>query len=318
MTRFDRIVALLVQLQTRRVVRGPALAAQFGVSLRTIYRDLRTLEEAGVPLCGEAGVGYSLADGYRLPPVMFSREEATALLTAEKLAARLTDPHTAGHTRAAMDKLRAVLRRPDREYLERLSPNIEVLPGRTAAQPAGDDVQARLLDAIAGQRVVQLDYCAAYSGEETSRAVEPIGLYFGQQWHLVAFCRLRQELRDFRLDRISRLHLRDESFAPRPETLQGYQQQLAARRPAAVTAVVRFSTQTAARLRDDKRYFGWMGETTAPDGTVEMTLRPGDLGYLARWLLTLAGQVTVLGPPALRDELRALAQTAYAEFGAAA
>ncbi|MBC7446969.1 MAG: HTH domain-containing protein [Hymenobacteraceae bacterium] len=68
MNRFDRIAALLIQLRAKRVVRGPALATQFGVSLRTIYRDLRTLEEAGVPLCGEAGVGYSLAEGCRLPP----------------------------------------------------------------------------------------------------------------------------------------------------------------------------------------------------------------------------------------------------------
>ncbi|MBC8083814.1 MAG: HTH domain-containing protein, partial [Hymenobacter sp.] len=95
MNRFDRIAALLIQLQAKRVVRGPELAARYGVSLRTIYRDLRTLELAGVPVCGEAGVGYSLADGYRLPPVMFTREEATALLTADKLAAQLTDAPTA-------------------------------------------------------------------------------------------------------------------------------------------------------------------------------------------------------------------------------
>jgi len=75
-----------MQLQTRRIMSGPILAAQFEVSLRTIYRALRTLELAGVPLFGEPTLGYSLAEGYRLPPVMFTREEATALLTAEKLA----------------------------------------------------------------------------------------------------------------------------------------------------------------------------------------------------------------------------------------
>jgi predicted DNA-binding transcriptional regulator YafY len=123
MNRFDRITAILLQLQARRVVSGPALAERFGVSLRTIYRDLRTLELAGVPLYGEAGVGYALAEGYRLPPVLFTREEATALLTAEKLAARLT----ALLTSAAMDKLRAVLRQPDRDHLETLTPHIQVL-----------------------------------------------------------------------------------------------------------------------------------------------------------------------------------------------
>jgi len=106
MNRFDRVTALLVQLQAKRMVKGPELAQRFGVSLRTIYRDLRTLEEAGVPICGEPGVGYSLAEGYRLPPVMFTREEAAALFTADKLVAQLTDAQTALHSRTALEKLR--------------------------------------------------------------------------------------------------------------------------------------------------------------------------------------------------------------------
>lgn len=317
MNRFDRIAAILIQLQAKRVVRGPALAAQFGVSLRTVYRDLRTLEEAGVPLCGEAGVGYSLAEGYRLPPVMFTREEATALLTAEKLAAHLTDFHTAELSRAAMDKLRAVLRRPDRDYLERLSPHIVIRRPRAhpADAVAGDDVHHRLLTAIATQRVVHLRYHAAYSNEVTARDVEPIGLYYGQQWHVVAFCRLRQAFRDFRLDRITQIHLRDVAFAPRPETLQQYWQELRDRRPQQV-AVVRFSAAGAARVRQDKHHFGWTHEEADPaDGSVEMTLLPGDLPFLARWLLTLAGHVTVVSPLALQEHLRELARVAYQQFG---
>ncbi|MGI4875842.1 MAG: helix-turn-helix transcriptional regulator [Janthinobacterium lividum] len=91
MNRFDRVTAILVQLHAKRAVLGTALAERFEVSLRTIYRDLRTLEAAGVPIQVAAGVGYSLADGYRLAPATFTRPEATALLTAEKLTARLTD-----------------------------------------------------------------------------------------------------------------------------------------------------------------------------------------------------------------------------------
>jgi predicted DNA-binding transcriptional regulator YafY len=84
MNRIDRISAILIQLQTRRVVKASDIAERFNISLRTVYRDVRSLEEAGVPIIGEAGVGYSLVDGYRLPPIMFTREEATAFLTAEK------------------------------------------------------------------------------------------------------------------------------------------------------------------------------------------------------------------------------------------
>lgn len=220
MNRFDRIVALLIQLQTRRVVSGPALAAQFGVSVRTIYRDIRTLELAGVPLFGEPNVGYSLAEGYRLPPVMFTREEAAALLTAEKLAARLTDAPTAQLSTAAMDKLRAVLRRTDRDYLHTLTPHIQVV--RHTGQPEESTVYQQLVAAVATQQVVRIQYQAMPAAPASARNIEPIGLYLTQHWHVVAYCRLRQAFRNFRLDRIQHLALGAEFFAPRPETLQHY------------------------------------------------------------------------------------------------
>ncbi|WP_262922929.1 helix-turn-helix transcriptional regulator [Hymenobacter cellulosilyticus] len=270
MNRFDRITALLIQLQAKRVVKGPELAQRYGVSLRTIYRDLRTLEEAGVPLSGEAGLGYSLAEGYRLPPVMFTREEATALLTAEKLAAQLTDAHTAQLSQTAMDKLRAVLRRPDRDYVETLSSRIRIFGGArrsAAAAPAlAFGTQQPLLDAIARQRVVRLEYRAGHQGTPSRRDVEPIGVYFGQHWHVVAFCRLRQEFRDFRLDRIAGLQVLDEAFEPRPDTLQSYWASLAEERQTQV-AVVRFGPQVLGQVHEYKHYYGWK-QDQAPMPTV--------------------------------------------------
>jgi predicted DNA-binding transcriptional regulator YafY len=317
MNRFDRITALLVQLQAKRVVRGPELAERYGVSLRTIYRDLRTLEEAGVPICGEAGVGYSLAEGYRLPPVMFTREEATALLTAEKLAAQLTDAQTAQLSQAAMDKLRAVLRHTDRDYVESLSSRIRVLsPQRrhpAPVQPPAAGTQQQLLDAIARQRVVRLDYRAGYQGTPSRREVEPIGLYFGQYWHVVAFCRLRQEFRDFRLDRIVGLQVLDETYPPRAETLQTYWAQLAAERQTTV-AVLRFGPEALPHVHENKHYFGWKHERALPDGWVEMTLLPGCLERLSRWLLLFAGQVQVVAPAGLRQQVGELARAAHDFF----
>jgi predicted DNA-binding transcriptional regulator YafY len=316
MNRFDRITAILIQLQARRVVSGPALAGQFGVSVRTIYRDLRTLEQAGVPLFGEPGVGFSLAEGYRLPPIMFTREEATALLTAEKLAARLTDAPTARLTGAAMDKLRAALRRPDRDHLETLTPHIQVLgPGGQAGRP---NAYQQLVAAVATQHVARLRYRAADTGETTVRDVEPIGLYLSRQWHVVAYCRLRREFRNFRLDRIEHLELREEVFAARPETLQDYWAS-EARRRGREQVVIRFQPaavppEAAQRLHDTKQQYGWAHEQPLPDGSVEMTLFLGSLPYLAAWLLPYAGAVTVLAPPALQEHLRELAQRAHDFF----
>ncbi|WP_073288070.1 helix-turn-helix transcriptional regulator [Hymenobacter psychrotolerans] len=229
MNRFDRVTAILIQLQARRKVSGATLAEQFRVSVRTIYRDLRTLEEAGVPLLGEPGVGYSLAEGYRLPPVMFTREEATALLTAEKLAARLTDAPTAQLSTAAMDKVRAVLRRPDRDHLDHLAPHIQVLGPRDQAgrPPAYQQLGA----AIAMRRVVRLRYQTAENEAPTTRDVEPISLLLSRHWHLVAYCRLRQTIRNFRLDRILGLEQRTEEFAARPALLQEHWATEARRRP---------------------------------------------------------------------------------------
>lgn len=316
MNRFDRITAILLQLQARRVVSGPALAERFGVSLRTIYRDLRTLELAGVPLFGEAGVGYSLAEGYRLPPVLFTREEATALLTAEKLAARLTDAPTAHLTGAAMDKLRAVLRQPDRDHLETLTPHIQVLG--PVGRPGQPSTYQQLVAAIATQQVVRLQYQAAASDAPMAREVEPIGLYLSQHWHVVAYCRLRQAFRNFRLDRIRELTISSEVFAARPETLHDYWAAEAAR-SGRERVVLRFEAtgpaEATQRLHDTKHQYGWVSEQPQPDGRLEMTLLVGSLPYLAAWLLPHAGTVAVVEPPALREHLRELAQRAHHFFG---
>src|SRR5580698_7460080 len=109
MNRIDRLAAILIQLQSKRVVKSHDIAERFAISLRTVYRDIRTLEEGGIPIIGEAGVGYSIMDGYRLPPIMFTKEEATAFLTAEKLIEKLTDPYTEESYKSAMYKVKAVL-----------------------------------------------------------------------------------------------------------------------------------------------------------------------------------------------------------------
>jgi predicted DNA-binding transcriptional regulator YafY len=317
MNRFDRITAILLQLQARRVVSGPALAERFGVSLRTIYRDLRTLELAGVPLFGEAGVGYSLAEGYRLPPVLFTREEATALLTAEKLAARLTDAPTAKLTGAAMNKLRAVLRPADRDHLETLRPHIQVLgPAGPGGPPS---TYQQLVAAIATQQVASLRYQAAAHDAPTMREVEPIGLYLSQHWHVVAYCRLRQAFRNFRLDRIKVLTITNEVFAARPETLHHYWA-AEATRSGREKVVLCFELsaappETTQRLHDTKHQYGWVSEQPQPDGSLEMTLLVGSLPYLAAWLLPHAGTVAAVEPPALREHLRELAQRAHSFFG---
>ncbi|QJD76977.1 helix-turn-helix transcriptional regulator [Spirosoma rhododendri] len=315
-TRLARLVALLTLLQTKRTLTASELARRFSVSTRTIYRDIRTLEQAGVPVVTVEGKGYTLLDGYRLPPVMFTSEEAIALLTAEKLAAGLTDTYTAQRTGAAMDKLRAALRRADRDKLETIAPHIQVLG--SSDQPDRPNTYQQLVTAITQQQVVRLHYSAADTGESTVRDIEPIGLYLSQQWHTVAYCRLRQSFRNFRLDRIQQLSLTGEVFAARPETLQQYWADTA-NRAGREKVVIQFQPsavlpEPAQRLHDTKLQYGWASDRQLPDGSVEMTFFIGSLPYIAAWLLPYAGAVTVLEPPALQQELCELAQKAHTFF----
>src|ERR1043166_4121082 len=124
MNRIDRLAAIFLQLQSKRLVKAQDIAEKFSISLRTVYRDIRALEEGGVPIIGEAGVGYSLMQGYKLPPVMFNRDEASALLTAAKLVQSKTDAHTAKHYNSALDKIKAVLRFSEKEHIEEIDEHI--------------------------------------------------------------------------------------------------------------------------------------------------------------------------------------------------
>ncbi|MCK8494720.1 YafY family transcriptional regulator [Spirosoma sp. RP8] len=315
-TRLSRLVALLTLLQTKRLLTATELAHRFSVSTRTIYRDIRTLEQAGIPVVTQEGKGYAMLDGYRLPPVMFTREEAIALLTAEKLAARLTDAQTAQLSGAAMDKLRAALRRADRDHLETLGPHIQVLG--PASQPDPPNAYQQLVTAVALQRVVHLSYCAAATELPTTRQIEPIGLYLSQQWHVVAYCRLRQAFRDFRLDRIQHLTLSEEVFTSRPETLQQYWASQDDER-SKHNVIIRFQfantrSAMAQHFQNTKHQYGWAHQQALPDGSLEVTFFIGSLTYLATWLLPYAGAITILQPPALRERLRDLAQHAHDFF----
>ncbi|WP_400194324.1 helix-turn-helix transcriptional regulator [Hymenobacter sp. B81] len=312
MNRLNRITAILLQVQSRRSVRVQDLAERYAVHARTIYRDLRTLEEAGVPLLSVPGGGFSLAEGYRLPPVMFTREEVTALITAEKLAEQFTDAPTARFGRAAMDKLRAVLRSADRAYVEDLTPRIAVHhrghEGGPQPVAADHDTRQTLLNGVSNRQVVRLDYRAGAGAVASARAVEPIGLYFDLHWQLVAYCRLRQALRTFRLDRIAGAELLPERFAPRPDTLQTYREQQRAPRH---RVVLRFSAAGLLLVRDDKHYYGLVEEQPLADGGAQLTLLLPALRPLAHWLLYFGAQVTIVEPAELRRTVLELAGTAW-------
>ena len=205
MNRLDRISAILVGLQSRSVVRAADLAERFGVSVRTIYRDVRTLEQAGVPVCGDAGVGYSLVDGYRLPPLMFTPEEALAFLTAEKFIEKMTDPDNSAHFRSGMDKVRAVMRGAGRGYMEGLDGKISVHRSRRTPETKTDGPLQTILRSVGDRQILRMEY-RDVEGRISRREIEAVGVAFSHPcWYVAAWCHLRSDYRCFRLDRIEGL-----------------------------------------------------------------------------------------------------------------
>lgn len=212
MNRLTRLTSVLTQLQAKRVVKAHEMADRFGVSLRTIYRDIKTLQEAGVPIGGQEGVGYFLIEGYRLPPVSFTEEEANAMVLVEQWVQQQGDQSLRRDYQSAIFKVKAVLPTTQKDKIEVLEQRIS--PSVPNQNKASSYWLADLQKAITARLVVDLAYVAA-SEQLTQRQVEPLALSFTQQaWYLLAFCQLREEIREFRLDRIQALKTTSTVFAP--------------------------------------------------------------------------------------------------------
>ncbi|OUS27363.1 hypothetical protein A9Q99_15285 [Gammaproteobacteria bacterium 45_16_T64] len=312
MNRFDRVVAIFIQLQTKRIVKAQEIAEHFDVSLRTIYRDIRSLEAAGVPIGSEAGLGYYLDRGYSLPPVHFSQQEALSLLIGEKVMGGLNDSNTQKTYREALHKIKAVLNDDDKDRLAQLSDSIEVhLTARLPNQPEVHDTLQQLQASILSSTVVAIAYRSNLRSEDTERHVEPIGLYYySHHWHLIAWCQMRQGYRDFRLDRIQHLQLTEQRFnRNRRESLQSYLQK-SHQTDQYHEVCLLVSPIIANVIQSQKHYYGFISEEPADEqGNISMVFLTPSLEYMARWLMMFTDGVTIQSPPALISEIQQHAQT---------
>ena len=208
MRRADRLFQIVSLLQSRRTVTGQALADELGVSLRTIYRDLADLEDSGVPVEGEAGVGYRLARGYTLPPLTFDQAEIEALVIGARMVESHGDPALGEAARRALVKIEAVVPPPLRRALL-ATPVFAPTPKRGRGS---SDVLEPMRTAIGLRRKLRFGYVRR-DGEPSSRVVRPVGLYFwGSTWSLAGWCELREDWRSFRVDRIEALEVLDDTF----------------------------------------------------------------------------------------------------------
>jgi Predicted transcriptional regulator len=219
-SRLSRIIAILTQLQTRRLTTAVYLSEKFSVSVRTIYRDIRSLQDGGIPIFTEEGKGYSLVEGFSLPPVSFTESQANALITAEQLILRNKDISFVNEYSDAVTKIKSVLRSNTKDNVNLLSERIAIR-NNIDGDRSSNNLSAIQL-ALTGFKLLEIVYLAE-NKDETSRILEPFAVYSTQDnWLLIAFCRLRNEYRSFRLDRIKHLSVLDETFEPHKLTLPEY------------------------------------------------------------------------------------------------
>jgi predicted DNA-binding transcriptional regulator YafY len=210
MNRIDRLLGILTLLQSKKFVPAEKIAEKFHISIRTVYRDVKALVELGIPVSFEAQRGYFVVQGYFLPPVSLTTEEANALLLTESLVYGFTDKSIRTHYSSALNKVKSVLRSSQKEKLDALDESIKIQMHPNFM--LNFEYLSVLQTAIAAKMIIEIEY--KNLKEETSkRQLEPIGLiFYAFNWHLIGWCHARKDYRDFKVARISRLRNTDMPF----------------------------------------------------------------------------------------------------------
>lgn len=303
MNRTDRLQAILTQLQSKNVVKAQEIANRFEISLRTVYRDIRALEEGGIPIGSEAGLGYFLDDSYSLPPIMFTTEEASAILMASKIIPHLSDAKVNDAFQNALYKIKSVMKSEDKEILEKLDHSVKVyseiaIPNKKASIFIQDIQQA-----LVQSKVIHLSYFSGYKQERSSREVEPIGLvFYALNWHLIAYCRLRKDFRDFRLNRIEQLDISQKSYQRKLDhSFENYMKKKEEEQK--YTEIeLKVSKQKAHLINDSKYWFGFLEEKEIGE-YIHMKFLNAHLKGFARWVVSMTDMAEIQSPKAAQDIL---------------
>ena len=219
MRRADRLFEIIQFLRRKKLVRARDLAEQLEVSERTIYRDIQDLMASGVPIEGEAGVGYLLRGGFDLPPLMFDEQEIEALVLGARIVESWADPTLAEAAANVIAKVETVI--PER-LRAHMAETALIAPANHWTEPLTIE-PGRLREALRRRNKVHFSY---RDGEDraSERTVRPLGLaFYGPVWLLVSWCELRADFRSFRLDRMSELQVLEARYHPEPgKTLQDF------------------------------------------------------------------------------------------------
>jgi predicted DNA-binding transcriptional regulator YafY len=292
MNRIDRLFAILLLLQNRRTVRASEIAQRFEITERTVYRDMAALAQMGVPIVSLPGVGYQMMEGFFLPPLIFTSEEASALFLGASMLAASGNFREAADK--AMEKLAVALPERTRRTAQSLAEIIEFyLPKNAFHLDAPYLVQLR--EAIHHKRVLRIRYHSRTENTLTEREVDPYGLTASQAaWYFYGYCHLRQDMRSFRLDRVESLVVLKQYFV--------VQSAVSAQSPSEPHTIrIRVAFDQARWFRE-RQHYGFIGEEATPEGIV-MTYQVETFAEIQAWILAWGASAEVLEPPTLREAI---------------
>ena len=311
MNKTDRLFAIILELQARGQTRAEDLAKTFEVNKRTIYRDVQALSEMGVPVVAVPGQGYSLMEGYFLPPLRFTTDEATMLSLGSEFVAQHFDAQYRAAALSATRKLEAVLPEPLRTDVRYLQDHIKFVSERELTTEQAH-ILAQFRRALVERRMIRFEYHARYGDAARSlrqRTVNPYGMAnVDTIWFLVAYDHARKDLRHFRLDRVEHVELLNKTFE-RPKHFQMGED---GESPREIVVRVLFDVSVARWVREESYFFISKFEDT--HAGLLATLHVRNEREVVQWLLGWGSHVRVLETDALRELLKSEAEKMLENF----
>ena len=305
MRKLDRLLAIVTILQSKNVVTARELAQRFDISVRTVYRDIRTIETAGIPIGAETGLGYFLVDGYTLPPVVFTTEEIGALLIAEKVTCSFVDDKTKTNLAMAINKVRAVLNDKHKDWISKLEKRILAFSS-VDTNTQDNDIIHKIQKAIYEKNIVEIQYTSPEKNEITRRLIEPVSILFSEQhWYMIAYCHSRNAYRVFRVDRIEKFRTTENQFKHSHPDNESIMKEILESKPLQ-KVVIRIKNDQNCQGFRRKIFSGLIGEERMGE-RVELSFFTDSLPVLGKWLLFSDCDVEIIQPDELKDRMRQFA-----------
>ena len=299
--RFDRILQIFFLLQSKSVVTTEELQKRFEISLRTIYRDLKALEMAGIPIINESGSGYSIMEGFRLQPSRFSQEEILSLMVAEKVMQKHETEFVKKHFEAALIKIKSSFQVHQKRDFLHLEDTIHLKNNLTSNDYLPNIIDV-LLNSALKKKITHIDYLKSGDIHRVGRSVEPIGVFYEHNlWYLLAYCHLRKDYRNFRLDRIKKVLVLQENFTITHPPINEFRDKDLCEN--IIKIEIKVDRKYAHFLYWDRQIFGFKEEKIAGDFVLMHFDCSLPLVSFVRWFLKYVDVAEIIEPAHLNNEL---------------